>query len=182
MDWFISDTHFSHANIIIYSNRPFKNIDEMDYAIINRWNCTVSPDDNVYHLGDFGFGREEHLQEILDQLNGRKHLIRGNHDKHAVRLHGWEWIKDYYEIHIKHHEIVCLFHYPMKAWNMSHFGSIALHGHMHGILDGNSQTLDVGVDCWDYTPVNLDMIKERLKTLPKYNLTFDRNDRKSHYD
>jgi calcineurin-like phosphoesterase family protein len=57
----------------------------------------------------------------------------------------------------------------MRVWNKSHYGSIMLHGHSHGSLPGTNQSLDVGVDCWDYTPVTLEQIKRRLKSLPPFS-------------
>ncbi len=51
--WFISDTHFSHANIIPYCKRPFKTVTE-NKLLIENWNSHVNPDDTVIFLGDFG--------------------------------------------------------------------------------------------------------------------------------
>ena len=75
-----ADTHFNHENIIKYYNRPFKNAHEMNETIIYNWNKVVGKDDIVYHIGDYGFGSKEELQDIFDRLNGKKYLIMGNHD------------------------------------------------------------------------------------------------------
>ena len=76
----ISDTHFNHANIIKYCNRPFKDTKEMDEMMIKNWNETVSNKDIVLHLGDFGLGKKEYIASIVKRLNGKKILIMGNHD------------------------------------------------------------------------------------------------------
>ena len=60
----ISDTHFGHENIIQYCNRPFKNVEEMDSALIKNWNETVSNKDVVIRLGDFAFCSKERAEEI----------------------------------------------------------------------------------------------------------------------
>ena len=80
MEYFISDTHFYHYNIIQYCNRPFDNIEEMNNRMIESWNSVVTQDDTVYFLGDFGFGDKEKLSNICTQLNGAKIMLRGNHD------------------------------------------------------------------------------------------------------
>jgi len=168
-DWFTSDTHFGHAKVIVYSKRPFGSVREMDEALIANWNERVKVTDTIYHLGDFGFGRKGELQQILDQLNGHKHLIEGNHDRKA-RIHtlrGWASVQHYREINIDGQHIV-LFHYAQRVWNRSHHVSIALFGHSHGHMPGNSQSLDVGTDCWSYRPVNLVEIREKLSRLPKF--------------
>lgn len=76
----IADTHFGHANIIKYCNRPFATVEEMDAALIQNWNETVSNNDIVIHLGDLGLGKKEYIANIVKQLNGKKILIMGNHD------------------------------------------------------------------------------------------------------
>ena len=48
--FFTSDHHFGHANIIKFCNRPFKDVQEMNETLIERWNKKVKPKDHVYHL------------------------------------------------------------------------------------------------------------------------------------
>jgi calcineurin-like phosphoesterase family protein len=83
--WFTSDTHFRHANIIKYCDRPFANVEEMDEGLILRWNACVHPADVIYHLGDVGFNYGS-LFHIVPRLNGQKYLVLGNHDWSAVRM------------------------------------------------------------------------------------------------
>jgi calcineurin-like phosphoesterase family protein len=55
-----------------------------------------------------------------------------------------------------------LCHYAMRTWNRSHYGAIQLYGHSHGNLPGDSQSCDVGVDCWGFRPVSLEEILNNL--------------------
>ena len=85
MIYFISDTHFNHRNCIWHNNRPFKNVEEMDAQLIKNWNRVVKNNDEIYHLGDFAWQvSPTRLKEIMEQLNGHKHLILGNHDKEKM--------------------------------------------------------------------------------------------------
>lgn len=164
--WYSSDNHFSHRNIIKYSNRPFANVDEMNEEIIRRHNSRVKPTDNWYCLGDFCF--DKNPDKFLSRMNGKKHLIIGNHDSVKTQeSYYWDSVQPYLEISDDQTKII-LCHYSFRVWNQSHRGAIALYGHSHGSLPGNNQSLDVGVDCWDFYPVNIHEIKERLKTLPPY--------------
>lgn len=78
MVYFIADTHFGEETIRRYENRPFADADAMNEEIIRKWNETVTAEDEVYVLGDFGAGGCE--AELLAMLNGKKYLIKGNHD------------------------------------------------------------------------------------------------------
>ena len=55
--WFSADLHFGHANIIRYCDRPFADVDEMNWRLVRRWNATVAPTDEVWVLGDVAMGR-----------------------------------------------------------------------------------------------------------------------------
>lgn len=83
----IADTHFGHENVIRYCNRPFRSADEMDKALIKNWNAVVTNQDTVIHLGDFCLCSKDRCKEILRLLNGKKILIKGNHDN---------WTDDFY--------------------------------------------------------------------------------------
>ena len=65
--FFTSDTHFNHANIIKFCERPFGSIEEMNEALIANWNRVVGKDDIVFHLGDFCFGGSEAWNSILEK-------------------------------------------------------------------------------------------------------------------
>jgi calcineurin-like phosphoesterase family protein len=175
---FTSDTHFGHFNVIEYSGRPFKSTEEMRDILVYNWNQLVGEKDIVYHLGDFTLSTDlNYIDGILSQLKGKIRLIRGNHDKWANRLGSLrnhskiEWVKDYYETsyHIDGDSIkVVMSHYPMRAWNKSHYGSYSLHGHCHGSLDRENASLklrrlDVGVDSNNYSPLTFEEIHRELR-------------------
>lgn len=161
--WFTSDTHWGHANIIKYSNRPFSSREEMDEMLIKNWNDLVQPSDVIYHMGDFSFHQAEKTLSILKRLNGQKHMVKGNHDKHAILKPCYDsfvWVKDYAETVIDK-QLIVMCHFPFLTWNKSHHGSWNLHGHCHGSLpeDPHSRRLDVGVDCHDYRPISFEQVR-----------------------
>lgn len=172
--FFTSDTHFGHKLMawhrgFIPNVKEKKGLDEldrdavknciaeMDTVLIENWNSRVKPTDTIYHLGDFSFLPYRQILPLLTRLNGRKHLLRGNHDKELDRASrhfigaGYDtkvdFYDDYKEIKINEQKIV-LFHYPLLTWNKSHYGSWHLHGHEHGSLpdNPNARRIDVGVD------------------------------------
>ena len=160
--FFTSDPHYNHKNIITYCNRPFASVSEMNESLINRWNSVVSHEDTTYVIGDFAF--DKNPSKFLCRLNGTKVLIKGNHDKRPYREDGWDAIHDYLEItHKGKHIVMC--HYSMRVWNKSHRGSWMLYGHSHGTLpdDPYSNSIDVGVDCHNYTPISFDDVERIMK-------------------
>ncbi len=154
-----ADHHFGHKAIVRYSERPFATIDEMDAALISRWNEVVGPKDIVFHIGDISFHRAARTEEILHALNGRIRLVRGNHDKNlsAHTAKRFEWVKDYYEYRwAKSQPEMILCHYAFDVWNKGHYGAFHVHGHSHGNLKTvRPRRMDVGVDTNDLYPYNI---------------------------
>lgn len=166
--WFTADTHFGHKNILKFCNRPFATIEEMDEALIERWNEKVAPDDDVYHLGDFALTSVAKTRDVLNRLNGNIHLIIGNHESSALQCADrFVWVKDYHELEVPDNDAyggkrsIVLLHYAMRVWNASHHGSWHLYGHSHGTLpdDVTSLSFDAGVDCHDYYPISYQRVK-----------------------
>lgn len=163
--WFTADTHLGHANIIKHSARPFGTVQEMDAALIATWNAVVREDDDIWHLGDFCYRSAKAPADYLRCLNGRKHLVWGNHDsEQAKTAPGWASSQAYAEITVDGTRVV-LFHYGLRTWRGVGRGAIHLYGHSHGRLPGERQSCDVGVDAWAYRPVSLTEIRDFLNTL-----------------
>ncbi len=156
-----ADSHFSHAKIIGYCRRQFRNVEEMDAEMVRRWNAVVGEDDLVVHLGDFALARRERMVELVDALNGYKVLLLGNHDRSAtaMRACGFEEVfKGSYEV-----EGIRCVHDPGDADTRP--GETMLCGHVHGAwrelllreVDG-ARFVNVGVDVRGFAPVLLSEI------------------------
>ncbi len=158
MIFFTADTHFRHANCIRFCNRPFSSAEEMDETMIANWNRVVTTGDTVYHLGDFSFCDPS---LYLKRLNGSIKLVPGNHDKKQRFNNAVEMLPALCEIKIDE-QLIVLCHYAMRVWNKAHYGSFSLHGHSHGNLPDipTSRSIDVGVDCHNFTPISFEQVKE----------------------
>ena len=162
MIWFSSDHHFGHKNILEYTERKhyFKDIEEMDRILIDNWNKLVKKEDTVYYLGDFTFKNPD---EYISKLNGKIKFIKGSHDKYDapyMRIIKPGILDEYGNL-----RTIVLCHYAMRSWDKSHYASFCLWGHHHGKLEPYGLSFDVGVDCWDYKPVSLKQVEEKMKTL-----------------
>ena len=171
--FFTSDTHLGHALILLHDNRPFKTIKEHDTAIIDNWNSVVGPKDDVYHLGDFCFRSDKSVGWYIDQLRGRIHLIRGNHDdKEAWRKRNlFSSAHEAKYIRIDNEKIFML-HYACRVWRNSHHGSWHLFGHSHGHLNEaiqGTRSLDMWVGGHDYKPWSFDEVKAYMANKPVTN-------------
>ena len=130
--WFISDTHFGHKNIITFKDndgkliRPFSSVEEMDEVMVNNWNSVVKPEDRVYHLGDVVINRK--CLPIMNRLNGRKKLIRGNHDLFHLKDYT-PYFEDVYGIYVLKDMI--LTHVPVHPDCLTHRFGTNVHGHLH---------------------------------------------------
>ena len=158
--YFTSDLHFGHKAMCSRGWRPFTDVSEMDTALIRNWNDAITKYTHVFILGDISFHGAQRTVEIFSELNGIKHLILGNHDAHLSK-----YVFDVFEDVAPYHEIqwlgqlFTLCHYPLRSWNQMHYGSWNLHGHTHGnVKDKWRRQVDVGTDCWAYSPVSIETI------------------------
>lgn len=172
--FFTADLHFGHAGIIGMCGRPYADIDEHDWALVEAWNAVVQPSDTVWHLGDFAYrAKPQRVHWLFGQLNGTKHLILGNHDfKGPTRELGWASIHELTET-VVDGQVLVLCHYALRVWRNMRRGALMLYGHSHGNLPGNRQSMDVGVDCTGYTPVMLPQIRSMLERLPPLEFRSD---------
>ena len=140
MNYFISDLHLGHVNCLSFDNRPFKTIEQQDETITRNWNKTVGLDDDVYLLGDIGWYNSAKMIEIFKDLNGKIHLIKGNHDgkllKNRELQNVFVEITDYKELLIDG-SIVVLCHYPIPCFKNHFYGSYHLYGHVHNSFEHN---------------------------------------------
>jgi len=179
VNWFISDTHFRHANIIKYCNRPFQTLEEMDVTIVNNINVLVGEDDTLWHLGDFAFGRD--ATELAIELMRRQircknvNLITGSHDRTIVKSKKLSSLfastLNYYLGLIDGVEFL-LIHRPVDlaylSWERTLIEKevkrnpalIWLHGHTHNNSHIGPRNLCVEVT--GYKPVSIEEIKERF--------------------
>lgn len=144
--------------------------------IIKNWNELVAPEDEVYHLGDVMLNDNEHGLKCINRLNGKIHLIIGNHDrgtrvelyKQCPNIISIDYAK---EIKYKKHYFY-LSHYPTitanyddeKPW-ANHL--INLHGHTHSkekFYNNNPYMYCVCLDAHNNRPVSIDEILLDIKT------------------
>lgn len=162
---FISDLHFYHAEVINYENRPFNNIIHMNDELIRRWNSVVKRNDETWVIGDFAFNKHpDVLKSIMEELNGIKHLVLGNHDE---RFRAWTWMKiGFSSVHTiakiyleETNDEIYLAHKPdaRHQWMLPQHCTL-MHGHVHGRLgyktnfNGNAWDICACCELWDYTP------------------------------
>jgi len=186
----ISDTHFGHTNSWEkFKNadgtplRPFTSTEEMDEAMVERWNAKVKPGDTVYHLGDVVINAKS-LHHV-SRLNGRKILIRGNHDIFKDKqyrevgfeqLHGCRVFVDKF----------IMTHIPLHPDSVTDRFRVNVHGHLHGnevmtngvVFDKDDQSggnpykkitypdpryLCVSVEHTNYEPLHFDEVEARIQ-------------------
>jgi calcineurin-like phosphoesterase family protein len=182
--WFTGCTHFGNLNIIRYCDRPFKDVEEMDREMIKRWNKKVKKNDIVYILGDFVMNtcKRETYKWYMDQLNGIKILVMGNHDRQTIVRGtnlGFAAVVWQAQILIGKRR-VNLSHYPYKPkwrvlfkewlylklgiWKypikhkdkmMIDDGRYLCHAHTHQKHKGKGRQIFIGVEAWDFYPVHI---------------------------
>lgn len=156
MNWFTSDQHYNHDNIIDYCGRPFANSKIMNDVMISKHNSRVAKTDTVYHLGDFKFGAKgPTVNMLIERLNGIHVFIKGNHDKN----NGTKTILKYGIVRT-FDKTILLAHKPEDAEMLYANGGIDICfvGHIHEKWKFRDHMINVGVDVWDFYPVDAKQI------------------------
>lgn len=162
----ISDTHFGHKNIIKYENRP-ENHNEI---MVKNWNNTVSKHSRVLHLGDVFLCPILEAEKWLEQLNGEKWLVLGNHDTRSIQLYerlGFKVVGE--PIYKETSGLKIVFsHYPL--YDLPD-GILNVHGHIHRgkgrPVIFNNKNINVSAEVINYTPVKLKEIINDIRGLQK---------------
>lgn len=167
--FFIADTHFGHARILEYEDRPFATVDEMNFALIERWNDEVAPHDTVFHVGDVAMlHKPADVRAIVDRLNGTKILIRGNHDRRPDCLRfGFAAVLQTAILQLPDVGRVLLTHIPTPTDQIADDIQVNVHGHIHSAAHKPAWTdpkhLCVSVEVTDYRPQSGREIMQRLE-------------------
>jgi len=165
--WVISDTHFGHKGVTQFLRkdgsklRPWDHPDEMDEALVANWNSVVEPRDRVYHLGDVAINRR--ALPILNRLNGRKVLVKGNHDifKLSDYVKYFDDIRAYVVGKFGPDKMYVMSHVPVHESQLYRF-NINIHGHLHSDTLDDPRYINVSVEQINYTPIELTELCKRV--------------------
>jgi calcineurin-like phosphoesterase family protein len=186
MNYFWSDPHLGHDNIIRYCNRPFikegdldnkgnwkseyianLRCEEMDKIIIKNVNEKVDINDTLICLGDFCMTKSSEAsnapKKAFDYYRNQikcKNIIfiKGNHDSNNST-------KTIIESMVINHggKRIYLTHNPKFAKEDFHWNFC---GHTHGNqgtfkkLGRKSVIIDLSVDCWGFRPIDINEINQ----------------------
>jgi len=157
--YIISDSHFNHANILKYAERPFGNVALMNESMIENWNKKVGKNDTVLHLGDFALGKKTELMAIKDRLNGHIILINGSHDRDVLKIKDDKFIIVEGTLKLGY---IIFSHEPLAKKDIP-VGFTNVHGHIHN--KDSYAGLNISVEKTNYSPLSLDELKERIKQM-----------------
>ena len=168
-NWYTADTHFGHDNVIKFCNRPFRSANHMDAVLMQNLWTMVGPKDVLWIIGDFAHGPKskdsDWLTKLFAKLPGaEKHLIVGNHDLEPTLALPWDSISHLAEVGDgpnKQAHTLC--HYPMITWNHARRQALQMFGHVHNNWRGTRNSVNVGVDVWDYAMTSYQWIKLRRR-------------------
>jgi calcineurin-like phosphoesterase family protein len=177
--WFTADTHFSEKRTLELSKRPFKSVEEMDWTMVKNWNERVTNNDIVYHLGDFG------NPEMIKHLNGKKiYLLPGNYDTPDIvdrlltdKKANVIGILSNHKYVFSGNEYVVLIHKPEDgnagAYVPEYDSDVFyLFGHVHKLQMVKQNGLNVGVDCHNFCPIDIETVLFYKNAIEKH---YDKN-------
>lgn len=144
--------------------RPWDTPEEMDEEMVKRWNAVVKPNDRVYHLGDVVINRK--ALHTLGRLNGRKVLIKGNHDIFKLQ----DYLPYFDDIRGSHKlDNFILSHIPIHAESLARWSQGNIHGHLHSnnVMLPNGLARDMRYTCVcveqiNFTPIEFSDLKNKI--------------------
>lgn len=168
--YFTSDWHIGHKNVLKFDQRPFQDLNHMHSVLVKNFNHLVPKHGITYFLGDMGLCSHGLLKKVIDQLNGTKILVRGNHDGNMNSMYnaGFDVVIDKAQITIGKN-IVTMTHCPLvgvfredttnmhgaspgENWHkenkhkdrfsINDFGQFHLHGHIHAGPANGKKVID----------------------------------------
>ena len=168
MDFFTSDIHFGHRNVIRFCNRPFKTVKQMNEEIIHKWNSHISDKDRVFVIGDVFLCDLDDAKKIISQLNGYKILIKGNHDrsKKTMLAAGFDEFHLTLDYEMPDGRKALLKHYPLPDCLLEDY-DLMIHGHIHVAEKINGKKINVSCDIWKFSPVSIGEITSLSVGEPK---------------
>ncbi len=173
---FYSDPHFGHKSIIDLAKRPFRDTGEMERELVARYNAVVDHHDTVLWLGDCFWDLDD-APRIMKLLNGRKALVKGNHDKGHARMVpvGFDFVTDRLHLQLGGRDVIAC-HFPpsgglVRPWDSKYEhlapkpgpGQFVMHGHTHEKRQLTDNRIHVGVDAWCYFPASVEEVEKLLR-------------------
>ena len=153
-------------------------IHEHDKKLIENYNRVVGKNDLCFILGDFSLGKAKETEEALKQMNGKKILIKGNHDiflkDNDFDKTLFDGIYDYLEVNVKGQGIV-LSHYPILHFKKQDYekGNIHLYGHTHtSVIHKPYHSYHVGVDTNTFKPILIEYAISRARSEIKNQIRY----------
>lgn len=182
--FFCADPHFGHKGVTQFLKsdgsklRPWDTTEEMDEALVENWNKVVKPDDKVYVGGDVVINRK--ALATVGRLNGKKHLIKGNHDIFRIS----EYLEYFYEVSAcRVFKDFIFTHIPLHTSQLDRF-TVNVHGHLHAHqimrnVPWNSplvypyelpdpRYVCVSMEQIDFTPIHIDVLREKIAKRQKF--------------
>jgi len=176
----ISDHHLGHTNSWEKFKledgsplRPFTSTEEMNETMIERHNAKVKQQDTVYFLGDVVINKK--YLELVKRMNGRKILIRGNHDIFKDEEYREVGFEQLHGVRVFVDKFI-LSHIPLHPDCVTERFRVNVHGHLHANQVMSWQVIDedivykpdprylcVCVEQTDYTPLHFDEVEERIQ-------------------
>jgi calcineurin-like phosphoesterase family protein len=165
-EFVIGDSHFYDPDIILFNDRPFVTVEEMNEYMTKQWNSVVEGNDTVFMLGDFfDFNHcdENDVRNIVDRLNGVIVLIVGNHDmphldwlaNAGIKIIEYPILKDGFWL---------MSHEPLFVAEAAPYANIFAHVHLNPMYKTvSSRSFCASAERHDYVPVLLSDIKKMVR-------------------